>query len=146
MSPSARKGADFEEGFHLDYTMHSENIFTEKNIKAEEWHTHKHCLILNEYFTWSTRRCGERCQKKINCMQKEPGNEETCISDNDLDQILQKLELCGHMCTVDCKKLRKTQSKEGNYEIIAVINKRIVGKCKLCGDNSCKKKLIPFSK
>lgn len=54
-------------------------------------------------------------------------------------------------CVVTCvqwiaKKLRKTQSKEGNYEIIAVINKRIVGKCKLCGDNSCKKKLIPFSK
>ena len=59
----------------------------------------------------------KKCQKKVNCMQKQ-----TCITDDDLDQILQKLELCGHMCIVDCKKLRKNQSKEGNFEIIAVIN------------------------
>ena len=45
-------------------------------------------------------------------MQKEPGNEETCISDNALDQILQKLELCGHMCIVDCKK-NEEKTKQG---------------------------------
>lgn len=41
-------------------------------------------------------------------MQKEPG----IISDNALDQILQKLELCGHMCIVDCKKIEE-KPKQG---------------------------------
>lgn len=62
--------ADFEGGPYLDYKMGSENIFPEKSILCRRVihmktlpHQRVRCILNDKQFSWSMRRCGEKCQK-----------------------------------------------------------------------------------